>query len=92
MAHPYLEHAMAFGGCEVCNVFEKRRVSMGAHFSVTKFTGLPTFYFSAELLRHGLHAIANAQNWNSQLKDDIRCVVSGFFVHAGVAARQNDAF
>ena len=83
---------MAFGRGEVCNVFEKRRVSMGAHFSVTKFTGLPTFYFSAELLRHGLHAIANAQHWDSQLKDDIRCVVGRFFIHTGVAARQNDTF
>ena len=45
---------------------------------------------AAELLRHGLHAIADSQHRHTQFKHRIGSLVI-HVVHAGMAARKNDA-
>ena len=51
---------------------------------------MPCFHLATELLRHGLHAIANAQHRKAQFKHRIGCTIV-HFVHTGVATRQDDA-
>ena len=64
---------------------------MGADFRVAKFARVARLDLAAQLCGHGLHAIANAQHGQAQFKHSIgRAVVH--FVHAGVAAREDDAF
>ena len=86
VAHPDLEHAVVFGRGEVGNVLEQGGMAMGAHFGVAKLARVAAFDLAAELLRHGLHAVANAQHRHAQRKHGGRRTVGAVFVHAGVAA------
>ena len=83
MAHPNLEHAVAFCRGKVFNALEQFGMAMRTHFGITKFTGMACFYLAAQLLRHGLHAVANAENRNAQLKHCIRGPIVDF-INAGV--------
>ena len=85
VAHPDLEHAVAFGRSKVFNAFEQFGVAVGAHFGIAKFAGVPGFNLAAQLLRHGLHAVANAQHRNAEFKHGVGCAVV-HLVHAGVRA------
>jgi hypothetical protein len=90
VAHPDLEHAMAFGRGEVGNVLEQGSVTVGAHLGVAEFPGVRTLDLAAQLVGHGLHAVANAQHRQAQLVHRLgRFVV--YLVDAGVRARQDDA-
>ena len=53
--------------------------------------GEASLHLAAQLGRHGLHAIANAQHRHTQLEYGLRGAVGGFLIHAGMAARQNHA-
>ena len=92
VAHPDLEHAVAFGRGEVCNVFQQLGMAACTHLGITELPRGPALDLAAELLRHGLHAVANAQHGNAQVKHGLRCPVCAFLVHAGMAAGKNDAF
>ncbi|KAG1254037.1 hypothetical protein G6F65_017200 [Rhizopus arrhizus] len=46
---------------------------------------------SGVLLRHGLHAVADAQARHAQLEHGVRHAHGAFFVGRSVAARQDDA-
>jgi hypothetical protein len=46
---------------------------------------------AAELVRHRLHAIANAENRDPEMEHRFGCLVGGFFVHAGMAPGEDDA-
>ena len=46
---------------------------------------------TAQLLRHGLHAVADAQHRHAQLEHGMRHAHGAFFVGRGVAAGQDDA-
>ena len=90
VAHPDLEHAVAFGRDEVFDALEQFGVTMGTHFGVAEFAGVRAFDFAAQLGGHGLHAVADAQHRDIQLEHGVgRTVVH--FIHAGVAARQDHA-
>ena len=91
MAHPDLEHAVALRRGKVFNAFEQFGVAVGAHLGITKLARGAGFHLAAQLLRHGLHAVANTQHGNTEFKHGIRCAVV-HFVHAGVRAGQDDAF
>ena len=82
---------MALRRIEVFNAFEQFGVAVGTHLGIAKFSGVPGLDLAAQLGRHGLHAIANAQHGNTQLKHSVWGTVVDF-VHAGMAARQDDAF
>ena len=42
-------------------------------------------------MRHGLHAVADAQHRNAQLENRLRGLVRAFFVDTGMTAGQDDA-
>ena len=92
MAHPNVQHAVAFCRGVVGNAVKQRSVAVGADLGRAKFTGFARFNLATQLLRHGLHAVANAQNRHAQLKHGLRRFVGFVLIHAGVAARQDDAF
>ena len=88
MAHPDLEHAVAFGCVKVLDAFEQRGVSPGADLGVTELAGVARLDLAAELLGHGLHAVADAQNRQAQLIHGVGCLVV-HLVDAGMAARKD---
>ena len=90
VAHPHLEHAVAFRRGEVGNVFQQRGVAAGAHLGIAELARVRALDLAAELLRHGLHAVANAQHRNAELVHRIGCLVV-YLVHAGVAAGEDHA-
>ena len=68
VAHPDLEHAMAFGGHEVLDIFQKTGVATGTDLGIAKFTVVAIADLAAKLLGHGLHAVANTQHRHTQFK------------------------
>ncbi|MCY1521143.1 hypothetical protein D9M68_559430 [compost metagenome] len=91
VAHPHVEHAVAFGRGEVGDVLQQRGVAMGAHGREAELALVAAFDLAAELLGHGLHAVADAEHRNAEVEHGLRALVGGFFVHAGVAAREDHA-
>ncbi len=91
VAHPHFEHAVAFGRTEILDAVEQPGVTAGAHFGITKLAVVAPFHLAAQLRRHGLHAIANAQHGHAQIPHGLRRAQFVVFVSAAVAARENDA-
>ncbi|OIQ73440.1 hypothetical protein GALL_449230 [mine drainage metagenome] len=91
VTHPDFEHAMAHGTGVVLDTVEQIGMAMGAYIGGTKLTLMSTADHATQLVRHGLHAIANTQHRNTQLKNGLRSLVGAVFVDAGMAARQDDA-
>ena len=58
---------------------------------VAELALVAAFDLAAELERHRLHAVADAQHRHAQLEHGLRRLVRGLLVHAGVAARQDHA-
>ena len=92
MTHPHLQHAVAHGRGVILNTFQELGVAVGAHVGVAKLPFVTALYDATQLVRHGLHAVANAQHWHTQLKHRLRRFVSRVFIDTGVATRQDDAF
>ncbi|MNS62223.1 hypothetical protein D3C72_952770 [compost metagenome] len=91
VAHPDLEHAVAFGRAEVFQAFQQLGVAMGADFGIAEFAVVGKADHAAQLLRHGLHAVADAQHRHAQFEHGVRHAHRAFFVGRGVAAGQDDA-
>src|SRR5450830_1420183 len=91
MAHPDFQHAVAFVGNEVSDAVQQFGVAAGAYFSVAEFTHQAVFHLAAQLGRHGLHAVANAQHRHAQLEHGLRRTRRIAFQGGIVAARQDDA-
>ena len=91
VAHPDLEHAVALGGAEVLDAVEQPRVATGPHLGVAELTVVAPLHLAAELYRHGLHAIADAQHGHAQIPHRLRRAKLVVFVGAGVAAGQDHA-
>jgi hypothetical protein len=91
MAHPDIQHAVAFCSREVGNVFEQRGVTAGPYRCKPELPLVPALHLAAQLVRHRLHAIADAQHRNPQIEHGLGRLVGRVFVHAGMAARQDDA-
>src|SRR5206468_10423808 len=68
VAHPDLEHAVALRRAEVLDAVEKPRVTASANFGVAELAHLARLDLSAELLRHGLHAVADAEHRDAELE------------------------
>ena len=92
VAHPHLEHAVAFGCVEILDVLEQIRVAARAYLGVAELALVAALHLAAQLLCHGLHAVADAQHRHAQLEHRLWRAVGGFFVGAGVAAGQDHAF
>ncbi|MNK45244.1 hypothetical protein D3C87_639980 [compost metagenome] len=91
VAHPDLQHAMAFGRVEVFQAFQQLGVAVGADFGVAEFAMVREADHAAQLLRHGLHAVADAQDGHAQLEHRMWHAHRAFFVGGCVAAGQDDA-
>ena len=61
MAHPDIEKCFAIGIGAILNIAQQRRMAAGAHFRIAELALGGIFYSTAQLRRHGLHAVANAQ-------------------------------
>ena len=90
VAHPDLQHAVAFWRVKVGDIFQQRGMAAGAHFGVAKLACGACLDLATQLLRHGLHPIADAQHRHAQFEHRVRRLVV-HLVHAGVAAGKNHA-
>ena len=86
---------MAFGRGEVGNILEQRGMAVGADFGIAEFAGLAGgfggHHLAAQLLGHGLHAVADAEDRDAQLENDLRCARRIAFGDRVGAAGQDDA-
>ena len=92
MAHPNLEHAVAFGRGEVFDTIKEFRVAARPNLGVAKLTMVRVGDLPPKMHRHGLHAVANAQHRNTLRKCGWRDFQGIFIVRRQMAARQNNAF
>src|SRR5207302_9838406 len=67
------------------------RVAAGAHLGIAELAHAPGLDPPAGLLRHGLHAVADAQNRNALLEHRLRRLAGLFLIGRQVAARKDDA-
>src|SRR5690606_31466560 len=91
MAHPDLEHAMAFWRDKIGDILEQRSVSVCAHFGVAELAVIGPADLAAQLRGHGLHAVTNTQDRHTQLKYLMRHLERCFIIGRRVAAGQNHA-
>ena len=91
VAHPDLQHSVPHSRGVVLDTFKQLGVTMSAHICVAKFAPMATLNNATELVRHGLHSIADAQHRHTELEYAGWRLVGGVFVHTGMTARQDDA-
>ncbi len=91
VAHPYAQHAVAFRRAEILDALEQLRVAVRSNFGIAEFAHAARFDTPAELLRHGLHAVADAQNRHALLEHRLGRLAGRFLVGRQVAAREDDA-
>ncbi|MCY1359310.1 hypothetical protein D9M69_458740 [compost metagenome] len=72
VAHPDLEHAVAFRRAEILDVLEQRGMAVGAHLGVAELALVAPLDLAAKLHGHGLHAVADAQHRHAQVFWGIR--------------------
>ena len=81
---------MPFDGAQILYAIEKPGVASCAHFSVTVLAYFARFHLAAKLLRHGLHAVADAKHRDAQLEDRARRFLGRRLVGRHVTAGKND--
>jgi hypothetical protein len=91
VAHPDLQHAVAFVGDEVVDAVQQFGMAAGAHFGVAEFAHFAVFDLAAQLGRHGLHAVADAEHRDAQFEHGLRGARRVAFQRRVVAAGQDDA-
>ncbi len=103
MAHPHIHEALARGVVFVGETVEQGAglqrphlrvttgVSSSAHFCVAELTRMAAFNLAAQLLRHGLHAVADAEHRHAELEHGRRRLVGRLLVGRHVAAREDHA-
>ena len=68
MAHPHVQQGLTTTADMVGDVVQQATAAYPADLGVAEFTGVRTLYLAAELFGHGLHAVADAQHRDAQLK------------------------
>ena len=91
VTHPDFEDAVTFVGPKILNILEQLRMAMRADLGVAELAVIVVTHLAAKLLRHGLHAVANAQHRHPKGEDSRRDFQRRFIVGRSVAARQDDA-
>ncbi len=89
--HPDFEQAVALGIDAILDAVEQLGVAVGAHLGEAELALARTLDLAAQLLRHGLHAVADAQHRHAELEDDLRRLPVLGLVHRVRPARQDDA-
>ncbi len=86
---------MAFGGGEVGDVFQQGGMAVGADFGIAEFPGLAGgfggHHGAAQLLGHGLHAVADAQHGDAQFEHHLGGPGSVALGYGTGAAGEDDA-
>lgn len=72
VAHPDIEQTMALFVGPVLDVAEQRRVAARADLGITELPLARAFDLAAQLLCHGLHAIADAEHRHTEFKHALR--------------------
>ncbi len=91
VTHPDLEHPVAFRGPEVLEFLEQPRVSVGPHLGVAELAMVTPGDRPAQLRRHRLHAVADAEHRHAGRPHRLRRPQLVVLVGAAVTARQDDA-
>ena len=92
VAHPDVEQAVAFGIGLVLQAVEQPGVAARPHPRRAELAVVAPLDRAAELRRHGLHAVADAEHRHAGLPHRLRrAQLVAVVVGAGMAARQHDA-
>ena len=86
MAHPHIQHI----GRAVVNIAGELAVD-GFHLRIAEFALVAGRHFAIEVISHKLHAVADAQHGNAQIKNAGVGLIIGF-IHGIGAAGQDNAF
>ncbi len=86
MTHPHVEQTVAFRIGPVLDFPQQFGMPSCTHFGITEFTHQAVLHLAAELRRHGLHAVADAQHRHADLEHDLRSARRVTFDHRGRAA------
>ncbi len=91
VAHPHLEHAVAFIGDEISDTVQQRGMAARAHLGIAELAHGAIFHLAAQLRRHGLHAVANAQYRHAGFEHRLRRARRIALHHRIRPAREDDA-
>ena len=91
MAHPDLQHPVAFPCAEILDAIQQSRVPVRADLGVAEFAVGAGFDPAALLHRHREHSVADAQHRHPGIPHGLWCAQVTVFVGAGVAAGEDDA-
>src|SRR5690554_1864108 len=92
VAHPYVQQGITGRRQVVSNVCQQRALGTNLHLGITKLALLGAGHSAAELLGHGLHAIANAQNRDAFVEQAFRSTGTTQLGYRLRTTGQNDAF
>ena len=90
VTHPDIEQPVSFGVGAILDAGEKAAVALRTHFRVTELANLPAFHAAAQLRRHRLHAVTDAQHRNARIPRRVRRARRIAFGHALGPPRQDD--
>ena len=91
VAHPHVQQAVAFVVLAVLNAVEQPGVTPGADGGRAKLAVVTALHLPAEMARHGLHAVADAQHRHTQLEHHGRHRNGVGIVGGQVTAGEDDA-
>ena len=72
VTHPDVEHRATLAILVIAQAAQQRRLGRIRHAGEAELAMFRRGHLAAELLRHGLHAIANAEHRNSGVVDEVR--------------------
>ncbi len=91
VAHPDVEQRFACGADGVFDVADQRARRQHFHLRITELALVRTFDFAAQLHRHGLHAVADAEHRYARIEDILWRAGAVEFGGAFRAAGKDDA-
>src|SRR5690554_864934 len=92
VAHPDVQQGITSRSQVVGNVGQQRALGTNLHLGITKLALLGAGHSAAELLGHGLHAVANTQNRNTLIEQAFRSTGTTQLGYRFRTTGQNDAF
>jgi hypothetical protein len=91
VAHPDFQQAMAVGIGPVLDLAEESGMAPCADFGKAELALARTLHLAAELLCHGLHAVANAEHGDAKLENHLRRLPVQRLIDRVRTARENDS-
>jgi hypothetical protein len=91
VTHPHIDQAVTLRIAAILNVAEQSGMALRADLGITELAHQTILDRAAQLRRHGLHAVANAQHRHTEFEHDLRCARCLVFINRIGSAGQNDA-